>query len=90
MQAESLTEICKGSDNSNRAIDDSYFPTVPEHVSSTVWKDQLSERSLSKGYLPQVIDNTALDENGYSIDPAKLRLGLDLGDSQGRCTNFSL
>jgi hypothetical protein len=89
MQVESLTEVGKSSDNTNGDIDDSYLPSVPELVSSTVWKDKLYERGLSKGYLPQAIDKTALDEGGNSIHPANSGSGLTIGDSQGKCTNFS-
>jgi hypothetical protein len=89
MQVESLTEICKISENTNGDIDDSYLPSVLELVSSTVWKDKLYERGLRKGYLPHAIDKRALDEGGNSIHPAKLGSGLTIGDSQGKCTNSS-
>lgn len=73
IQVEYLTEICKSSDNTNGDIDDSYLPSVPERVSSTVPKDELYERGLSKGYFPQATDKRALDEGRNSIHPAKFR-----------------
>jgi hypothetical protein len=87
MLVGSWTEICKSSDTTNGDIDDSYLPSVPELVSSTVWKDELYERGLSKGHFPQAIDKRAPDEGGNSIHPAKSGSGLTIGDSQGKCTN---
>jgi hypothetical protein len=58
MQAESLAEVFNSSRNGNKVIDDTYFPTVPELI-STMWED-------------------------------KSTLGLNIGDSQGKCTNSLL
>jgi hypothetical protein len=39
MQAEPLAEVFNSSGNGNEAIDDTYFPTVPELI-STMWEDK--------------------------------------------------
>ena len=57
IQVERLVEVFNNSDNGNETIDDTYFPTVPELI-STMWE-------------------------------GKSTLGLNLGDSQGECTNSS-
>jgi hypothetical protein len=88
MQVESLTEICKSSDNGNEDIDDSEFPSVPE-VISNYWKDQRAKRGLSRGCTSEACDKSTLDEGGYSINPDKSISGLNSGDSQGGCANSS-
>jgi hypothetical protein len=87
MQVEPLTEISKSNDNGKGDFDDSYFPTIPKLVSSTICKDKLGERGRSKGNAPQATDKPALEESGHSIDPAKSTLGLNLEDSQDECAN---
>ncbi len=84
MQVESLTEIYKSSDYSNKDVDDSEFPPVLE-VISNYWKEQRAKQGLSRECTPEASDKPALDEGGHSINPNKSILGLNSGDSQGGC-----
>jgi hypothetical protein len=88
MQAGSLTETCKSSDDGNEDIDDSEFPPVPEVVAS-YWKEQRAKRGLSERGVSEAVDEQALDKGGYSINLDKSISGLNSGDSQGGCANSS-
>jgi hypothetical protein len=59
MQVESLIEIYKSSNNSDKDEDDIYFPTIQELI---------ARRCVSRGHIPKAIDKLALDDN-YSISP---------------------
>ena len=54
MQLESLTEIWKSSNNSNKDENDRYFPTVQELI---------AKRCVSRGYAPKAVDKPALDDD---------------------------
>ena len=74
MQVESLTEICKISNNSDEDEDDMYFPTVQELIAG---------RGVSGGHAPKVVDKPALDNDDRSVNPDEFILGPNLGNSQG-------
>ena len=74
MQVESLTEICKSSNNGDEDEDDMYFPTVQELIAG---------RGVSGGHAPNAIEKPALDDDDRSINPDKSMLGSNLGNSQG-------
>ena len=78
MQVESLTEICKSSNNSDEDEDDTYFPTVQELIAG---------RGVSGGHAPNAVDKPALDDDDRSINPDKSMLGPNSGNSQGIGTN---
>jgi hypothetical protein len=78
MQVESLTEICKSSNNGNEDEDDIYFPTVQELIAG---------RGVSGGHAPNAIEKPALDDDDRSINPDKSMLGPYLGNSQGISVN---
>jgi hypothetical protein len=72
MQVESLTEICKSSNNSDKDEDDTYFPTVQELIAG---------RGVSGEHVPNDIEKPALDDNDRSINPNKSMLGPNSGNS---------
>jgi hypothetical protein len=74
MRVESLTEICKSSNNGDEDGDDTYFPTVQELI---------ARQGVSGGHAPNAIDKPTLDEDNRSINPNKSMLGPDSGNSQG-------
>jgi hypothetical protein len=74
MRVESLTEICKSSNNGDEDEDDAYFPTVQELI---------ARRGVSGGHAPNAIDKPALDDDNCSTNPNKSMLGPNLGNSQG-------
>jgi hypothetical protein len=74
MQVESLTEICKSSNNGDEDEDDIYFPTVQELIAG---------RGVSGGHAPNAIEKPALDDDDRSINPDKSMLGPNSGNSQG-------
>lgn len=84
IHVESLTGIFKSGDNGNGDVYDSEFPPVLEVVSN-YWKEQRAKRNLSRGCESE-FDELAPDEGSNSINSNKLVSGLNLGDSQGRCT----
>ncbi len=59
MQLESLMEIWKSSNNSDKDKDDMYFPTIQELIAG---------QCMSGGHVPKAIDKPALDDD-YSISP---------------------
>jgi hypothetical protein len=76
---ESLIEIFKSGDNSNKDIYNSEFPSVLEVVSN-YWKDQQAKQGLSRGCESKV-GKLVLGEGSNSINSNKLVLGLNLRDS---------
>ena len=74
MQVESLMEICKSSNNSDKDKDNTYFLTVQELIDG---------RGVSGGHAPNAIDKPTLDDD----DPDKSMLGPGLGNSQGISAN---
>jgi hypothetical protein len=72
MRLESLTEICKSSNNSDEDEDDTYFPTVQELIAG---------RGVSRGHAPKAVDKPAPGDPDESIS------GPNSGNSQGRCAN---
>ena len=78
MQVESLTEICKNSNNGDEDEDDTYFPTVQELIAG---------RGVSGRHTPNAIEKPTMDDDDRSINPNKSMLGSDLGKSQGIGTN---
>jgi hypothetical protein len=74
MQVESLTKICKGSNNSDEDEDDMYFLTVQELI---------ARQGVSRGYAPKVVDKPALDNDNRSVNPNEFMLGPNLRNSQG-------
>jgi hypothetical protein len=74
MRVESLTEICKSSNNGDEDEDDTYFPTVQELIAG---------RGVSGGHAPNAIDKPALDDDDCSTNPDKSMFGPNLGNSQG-------
>jgi hypothetical protein len=54
MRVESLTEICKSSNNSDEDEDDTYFPTVQELIAG---------QGVSGGHAPNAIEKPALDDD---------------------------
>jgi hypothetical protein len=59
MQLESLTEIWKSSNNSDKDKDDMYFPTLQELI---------ARRCVSRGHAPKAVNKPALDDD-HSISP---------------------
>ena len=59
MRVESLTEICKSSNNGDEDEDDMYFPTVQELI---------TRRGVSGGHAPNAIEKPALDDDDRSIN----------------------
>ncbi len=57
MRLESLMEIWKSSNNSDKDEDDIYFPTIQELIAG---------RCMSRGHAPKAVDKPALDDD-YSI-----------------------
>jgi hypothetical protein len=80
MQVESLTEICRSSDSGDEDEDDTYFPTVQELIAG---------QGMSRGHAPKAVDKPALDDNDHFINPDKLILGPNSGNSLGIGANSS-
>jgi hypothetical protein len=59
IRLESLTEIWKSSNNSDKDKDDLHFLTIQELIAG---------RCVSRGYVPKAVDKLALDDD-YSISP---------------------
>ena len=74
MRLESLTGICKSSNNADEDEDDTYFPTVQELIAG---------RGVGGGHAPKAVDKLALDNPDESIS------GPNLGSSQGIGANSS-
>ena len=87
MQVESLTEICKSSDNEDS--DDSEFPPILE-IGPNYSEKQQAGPDLSRWYASKAIDKPTLDKGGHSINSDKSRSGINFGDSQGESKNSSL
>jgi hypothetical protein len=75
MWLESLTKICKSSNNSDKDKDDIYFPTVQELI---------VRQGMSRGHVSKAVDKPAL------VDSKKSMSGSNLENSQGRYTNSLL
>ena len=75
MGLESLTGICKSTNNANEDEDDMYFLTVQELIAG---------RGMSGGHTPKAVNKLALD------NPNKSMLGLNLRNSQGIGANSLL
>jgi hypothetical protein len=80
MRVESLTKICKSSDNSDEDEDDIYFPTVQELIAG---------RGVSRRNAPKAVDKPALDDDDHSINPGKSISGPNSGNSPGIGANSS-
>lgn len=78
-------EICRSGDNGNEDIDNGYFPTIPELVSSTFGKDKPAEQGLSAGLMPQAAIKVA--EQGLSKGCATKAIGKPALNESGHSIN---